>query len=296
VQALPLIIAFIVTLVIAPPGLRALAAGPLARENYRGLRVACPLGLIVLAAAVVALIALALIQQLAGGTVLRPELGWVLIYALGVAALGLADDAILGGARGLRGHASAVLRGEFSTGALKAVGAIGLALYVMTTRRTLAGPLVSGVVPLPLRAPSTGHVLLGAAVLVLATNAFNLFDLRPGRAVKVFVLLGAGLTLGSLNVHPLWALGLFAGPLVVIGAYDIRELGMLGDTGSSTVGAVAGAWLILTLSTAGQLVALSVLAAVTAYGELRSISELVDRTPILRQLDSIGRPRDAIDS
>jgi hypothetical protein len=29
---------------------------------------------------------------------------------------------------------------------------------------------------------------------------------------------------------------------------------------------------------------------VTVYGELRSISALVERTPVLRQLDSLGRP------
>jgi hypothetical protein len=50
-------------------------------------------------------------------------------------------------------------------------------------------------------------------------------------------------------------------------------------------------WLVLTLSEAGQLVALALLLIVTLYGELRSISALVERTPGLRQLDSWGRPR-----
>ena len=40
----------------------------------------------------------------------------------------------------------------------------------------------------------------------------------------------------------------------------------------------------------GQLVALALLAAITLYGELRSISALVERTPGLRELDSWGRP------
>ena len=65
---------------------------------------------------------------------------------------------------------------------------------------------------------------------------------------------------------------------------------MLGDTGASLLGAIAGLWLVLTLSGAGQLVALGVLAAVAVYGELRSLSELIERTPGLRQLDSLGRP------
>jgi UDP-N-acetylmuramyl pentapeptide phosphotransferase/UDP-N-acetylglucosamine-1-phosphate transferase len=66
---------------------------------------------------------------------------------------------------------------------------------------------------------------------------------------------------------------------------------MLGDTGSNVLGALAGAWLVLTLSTGGDAIALVVLAAATAYGEFRSISAFVERTPGLRELDSIGRPR-----
>jgi UDP-N-acetylmuramyl pentapeptide phosphotransferase/UDP-N-acetylglucosamine-1-phosphate transferase len=65
---------------------------------------------------------------------------------------------------------------------------------------------------------------------------------------------------------------------------------MLGDSGASLLGALAGLWLVLTLSGVGQLIALGLLAAVTLYGELRSISELVERTPLLRELDSWGRP------
>ncbi len=274
-EALPFFTAMFAAFLIAPAALRALGEGPLARENYRGRLLACPLGVVIMAAALCALIPLAIAQQAAGG-VLRPELGWIAVYVLGAGFVGLADDALADrGARGWRGHAAAVLRGQFSTGALKAAGAAGLALYVMA--RPGAG---------------TARFLLGAAVLVLATNAFNLLDLRPGRAFKAFVILGAGLTLGSADLLPLWAVGLFVGPVLVVGIYDVRELGLLGDTGANAVGALAGAWLVLTLSDAGLAVALLVLAAITAYGEFRSISELVERTPGLRHLDSWGRPRD----
>ncbi|MCA1688924.1 MAG: hypothetical protein LC720_00255 [Actinobacteria bacterium] len=273
-QALPLFTAMFAAFLIAPAALRALDDGSLARENYRGRMLACPLGLVIVAAAVGALIPLAVAQQAAGG-VLGPEFGWIAVYVLGVAFLGLADDALADRARGWRGHAAAVMRGEFSTGALKAVGSAGLALYAM------ARPDVGA-----------GRFALGAAVLVLATNAFNLVDLRPGRAVKAFVLLGVGLTLGSGDLVPLWAVGLFVGPVLVVGIYDVRELGLLGDTGANVVGAVAGAWLVLTLSDVGLAIALLGLAGITAYGEFRSISEFVERTPGLRHLDSVGRPRD----
>ena len=156
---------------------------------------------------------------------------------------------------------------------VKALGAVGLALFAA---RYLG--------------LSTGRWLLAVAVLVLCTNAFNLLDLRPGRALKVFVVLGAALTAGSGQVRTLWALGLFAAPALVAGAYDLRERAMLGDTGANLIGAVGGLWLVLTLSGTGQAVALGVLLAITLYGELRSISGLVDRTPGLRYLDSLGRP------
>ena len=53
---------------------------------------------------------------------------------------------------------------------------------------------------------------------------------------------------------------------------------------------MAGLWLVLSLSATGQVVALALLAAISVYGELRSISELVEGTPGLRGLDSWGRP------
>jgi len=165
------------------------------------------------------------------------------------------------------------LRGELSTGALKAAGSLGLALLAMSF-------LEQG----------NGRWLLAAGVLVLATNLFNLLDLRPGRASKAFVLLGAGLTIGAWEVRPLWGLGLFVGPALIAGVYDLRERAMLGDTGANLLGALAGLWLVLTLSGTGQLIALALLVIVTVYGELRSISTLVERTPGLRELDSWGRP------
>ena len=78
--------------------------------------------------------------------------------------------------------------------------------------------------------------------------------------------------------------------MLVVGLYDLRERAMLGDTGSNLIGALAGLWVVLALGTTGQAIALAVALAITIYGEFRSISALVERTPLLRQLDSIGRP------
>jgi UDP-GlcNAc:undecaprenyl-phosphate GlcNAc-1-phosphate transferase len=274
VQALPFVVALVVAMLIAPSARASLAEGGLIRPNYRGDLLPFPFGFVIIAAATFALAPLALLDRLVDSEVFAPGFGIVLIYALGVGFLGLADDALSGPSRGWRGHGKVVLSGAFSTGALKAVGALGLALFV-------ALGLTAG--------QGWGEYLLAAAVLVLATNLFNLLDLRPGRSVKAFVLLGAGLSIGAWDTDALQAVGLFAGPVLVVGLYDVRERAMLGDTGSNLIGALAGLWLVLTLGTTGQIVALVVLAAITAYGEFRSISSLVESTPGLRHLDSLGR-------
>jgi UDP-GlcNAc:undecaprenyl-phosphate GlcNAc-1-phosphate transferase len=278
VRALPLICSFLAALIITPAACRSLVAGPLARENFRGVRLAAPLGIPIVAAALLALAPLALAQKLAGGTLLLPELTWIAAFVLGVALLGLVDDALSGPGRGWRGHFGALRAGQPDTGVLKAIGTLALALVVM------------------LGAGGTERFLLGAAVLVLATNVFNLVDLRPGRAVKGLIVIGAVLTIASGDVRPLWALGLFVGPALVVGFYDLREQGMLGDTGASLLGALAGVWLVLTLSATGLIFAVVALAGISVYGEFHSISALIDRAPLLRQLDSLGRVSDALDA
>ena len=273
-HALPLALATVLAALLAPFLLRALIAGGHVKANYRDRGVAFPFGVLSVAGAALALIPLALVERLERASVFHPETLTVAVYVLGVAFLGLVDDTLAGQSRGWRGHGRALLHRQLSTGALKAAGSLGLALYAMTYMGL-----------------STGRWLLGSAVLVLATNAFNLLDLRPGRATKVFVLLGIGLTVGAASVRPLWALGLFVGPASIAGVYDLRERAMLGDTGANLLGALAGLWLVLTLSGLGQAIALAVLVSITVYGELRSISELVERVPLLRWLDSWGAPR-----
>jgi UDP-GlcNAc:undecaprenyl-phosphate GlcNAc-1-phosphate transferase len=278
-RALPLLLALAIAALLVQPTLRALRVGGHTRLNYRARELPHPLGVLVLVAALLALVPLVLIERIAHTTILYQQLIPVSVYVLGVACLGLIDDTLgdppgaAPGPRGWRGHGAAALRGELSTGTVKAVGSLGLALLVTDYAN-----------------PSVGRWLLAAAVLVLATNALNLLDLRPGRAIKVFVLIGAGLTIGVRELRPLWTLGLFVGPALVAGAYDLREEAMLGDTGANPLGALAGLWLVITLGQTGQLIALALLVIVTVYGELSSISELVSRVPLLRGLDSWGRP------
>ena len=271
---LPLAIALVVAALVAPGLVRGLGAQGFARENYRGAQVAFPAGIAIPLVAMLALVPLSLVAEIADTEVFRPGTQAAVMYVIGVALLGLLDDLVGSDApaRGWRGHARATVSGGLSTGALKAVGSLGLALFAL---------MGTGA--------NTGEYLLAVGVLVVATNLFNLLDLRPGRSAKALVLLGLALSVGAMDAGPLWTVGLFLGPILVLLPLDLREVGMLGDTGSNAIGAVAGLWLVLTLSVTGQAIALAIMAAVTIYGEFRSIAALIDRTPGLRHLDSLGR-------
>ena len=288
-QSLPLIVSFAVAAMVVPAFLRALREQGFVTTNYRGLHLPFPTGAAVPVAALLALIPLAAIQELSDVTIFKSGAYPAVTYVTGVALLGLLDDFVGSGLfsggrlernrdapeappRGWRGHATEILGGGFSTGAAKAAGSLGLALFALSGQGRTAA-----------------EYLVAAGVLVLATNLFNLLDLRPGRSAKALIILGAALTLGAWDPQGLWTVGLFLGPVLVLLPFDLKERGMLGDTGSNAIGAVAGLWLVATLSTTGQAIALVVMAVATVYGEFRSISALIERTPGLRQIDSLGR-------
>jgi UDP-GlcNAc:undecaprenyl-phosphate/decaprenyl-phosphate GlcNAc-1-phosphate transferase len=269
----------LLAVLVVPAGARGLARAGLTRVNYRDENLVFPLGAVLVTASLVSLAPLAVLNDRAGLDLLEPDLRRWIVYLIGIAFLGLLDDSLgLGSSpdtpRGWRGHASAILGGELSTGAVKALGALALAAYVVT---------------------GTGNEWLGyardVALLILATNLFNLLDLRGGRVEKALFLLGAGFCVIGWTLAPIELLGIFVGPFVVGIVLTLKNRAMLGDTGSNLAGAIAGIWMLTELDPTGRLVALVVVLAITAYGEFRSISETIEKIPPLRFIDSLGRAK-----
>jgi UDP-GlcNAc:undecaprenyl-phosphate/decaprenyl-phosphate GlcNAc-1-phosphate transferase len=270
-------LAIAISLFLVPAGARGLRDAGLVRENYRGALLAFPLGAVLATAALVTLAPLAFLNDRADLDLLEPGLRQWLPYLLGIAFLGFLDDALGRGEavatpRGWRGHWAALRAGSLSTGAIKALGALALAAYVVSGRGLESWRYL-------------GDVLL----LILTTNLFNLLDLRPGRAEKALALLAVGLCLGAWTFEPLEMLGIFAGPVLVGAWLTLGERAMLGDTGSNLIGAIAGVWLLTVLDGDSRLVALAIVLVLTIYGEIRSISATIDSVPPLRWLDSLGR-------
>jgi hypothetical protein len=279
VVAVPSLLSLALAAALAPAALALLGRGELIRANYRGARLPCPIGVLLPAAACLALAAISAVEAASGVELLGEATRAAAVFVVGVSLLGLIDD-LLGTAqdapRGVRSHLRALARGRPSTGVVKAVGTVVLALGALSGEG-----LGTGV--------GTAELLISAALLTLATHTWNLLDLRPGRAIKALLLLGAAVTLGSRDAEPLTAVGPLLMPFLVLLPLDLRERGMLGDAGASAAGAVAGLLLVLTLSTGAQAIALGVLGAFALVGEVRSLNAAVDRSAPLRRLDSLGR-------
>ena len=196
-----------------------------------------------------------------------------LVAVGGAAGFGVVDDlADRGGSKGLRGHLRALARGEVTTGGLKVAG-IG------------ATGLVAAALALGPRARMR-DVLPAAALVAGTANLLNLFDLRPGRALKV-ALLPAPLALVPAPAGPLVAA--VAGPALALLPEDLGEHAMLGDAGANAAGALLGVAMLAGTGPRGRAAALAGVVALTLASEKVSFTRVIEATPGLREFDRLGR-------
>jgi UDP-GlcNAc:undecaprenyl-phosphate/decaprenyl-phosphate GlcNAc-1-phosphate transferase len=213
----------------------------------------------------------------------------------GAVAFGALDDLKGSGKRrGLRGHLGALAHGEVTTGAVKlaGIGATGVAAALL------------------LRCP--GESLLDCAVnaglIAGAANLLNLFDLRPGRAIKVAALAagaigaasaaagggasGSGAAGGSAaggGGRGIAAVAIPAGAALGVLPEDLGERAMLGDAGANALGAMLGVAAASSLGRPGRAGVLAGIVALTAASEKVSFTKVIARTPALNWLDMLGR-------
>ena len=127
-------------------------------------------------------------------------------------------------------------------------------------------------------------MLVGGGVVAAAANVANLFDLRPGRALKVVLGCSVPLLAGGRG-----SAAVSVGSSLAILPDDLAGRSMLGDTGANAAGALVGAALLEQAGLRGRLVALGVLTGLTLASERISFTSVIESTPVLRELDALGR-------
>ena len=118
--------------------------------------------------------------------------------------------------------------------------------------------------------------LSGALLVGLAANALNQLDTGPGRALKAYTLAALPLRAPLL-------------PAVMLAPYDLREMAMLGDSGSNALGALLGLSSVDRFTGRSRWLAIGALAGLNLLGERTSLGDAIERTPGLGALDRLGR-------
>ena len=203
---------------------------------------------------------------------------WLLCLALYIFSMmamffaGALDDLI--GNRnvsGLKGHFKSLFKGELTTGGFKALfgGFVGLVVSVCISS-------------------SIVDIIVNTLIIALSTNLMNLFDLRPGRAIKAYlvIMIPIYITLtGYTKVFPLLIL-----PNVL--AYfntDLKARGMMGDTGSNVLGISIGVLMAFGYGIKVRVAWLVFLILMHLITEKFSLTKIIEKNKVLKFIDDLGR-------
>jgi UDP-GlcNAc:undecaprenyl-phosphate/decaprenyl-phosphate GlcNAc-1-phosphate transferase len=204
----------------------------------------------------------------------------VAVAGVGSGVVGAYDDHFgTTQAKGFRGHLRALRSGDVTSGMIKILG-VGLSAAAAAVMIQYARP---GCPKLVCRVLDG---LLDTALIAATANLTNLLDLRPGRAAKATILLGAGL-LGS-GAAP--AVGAAAGSMPT----DLAARSMLGDCGANALGAAVATAAAQSLPRPFRLLAFGAVAALNVASERVSFTDVIERTPLLHRLDQLGRAATAV--
>lgn len=178
--------------------------------------------------------------------------------------------------KGLRGHLGALLQGRLTTGGLKVLGISGSALLA-----SAAGT--------PRTARTTfGHVVdigLNGALIGGTANLINLFDLRPGRALKAGAAASLPFALGGAGA----ATGALLGAAAAAAPGDLGEKDMLGDGGANALGALVGSQIAFGTPRAVRWAALAGVVGLMLASEKVSFSAVIAQNEWLNKVDMLGR-------
>ena len=239
------------------------------RPNYKGEMIPVSMGIVFLPMIIINGIILAFF------TVDFISLSCLFIFIFGMMAMfvaGIIDDTI--GNRdvsGLKGHFKSLFKGTLTTGGFKALfgGFVGLIISVSISKDII-------------------DIVVNTLVIALSTNLMNLFDLRPGRAIKVYlvIMITIFFTLsGYIQILPL----LILPNVLAYFNFDLKAKAMMGDTGSNVLGISIGILMVLGYTLKVRIVWLVFLVLIHLLTEKFSLTKIIEKNKVLNFIDRLGR-------
>lgn len=173
--------------------------------------------------------------------------------------------------KGFKGHIKALARGKVTTGIIKA--ATGF----------LTGALVAFLIGGPI-----AIIVLKTLVFALAVNFFNLLDLRPGRALKAYLLVVFIFTLFIKSPYNKISIVAIL-PTFSLLYFDLYQKAMLGDAGSNILGGIIGFLIIAFLPNSLVYIAFVLFILLNLAAEKWSFTEIIENNSFLKWFDNLGR-------
>ena len=171
----------------------------------------------------------------------------IFIFLFGLVSMffaGILDD-IIGNrdVSGLKGHFKSLLNGKLTTGGFKALfgGFIGLVISIAISKNIY-------------------DIVINTLIIALSTNLMNLLDLRPGRAIKGYLLI-----------------------------QDLKAKAMMGDTGSNVLGISIGILFVMGYPLKVRLIWLAFLIFIHILTEKYSLTKIIENNKFLNFIDKLGR-------
>ena len=245
-----------------------LIKGRVVKKNYNNIEIPVGMGIALIPIIIINISLLIVFSQHTNESLLV-----FLIGILAMAFVGIIDD--LMGNRddtGFRGHLGNLLKGRLTTGGLKAItgGMIALFISIFLTSDVLL-------------------IIINTILIGLMTNLLNLFDLRPGRALKVYLLLGLILFIMGITIESKLIFVIVLGFCLVYLPQDLKAKSMLGDVGSNTLGMSLGIISVVSLSLPMKLIVVLFLLTIHIIAEKYSLTQIIKKVHILDILDQLGR-------
>lgn len=260
---------FVISKLLMPMFLHLLYDANSVRSNYRGENIPVSIGIVFIPVMVINVIYLVFIN----GS--KHESLEAFVFFAGVVSMGLAGllDDLLGNrdVSGLKGHFKKMFKGELTTGGFKAAfgGMIAFAISLF----------VGG---------GIGNIVMNTLIIALCTNFINLLDLRPGRAIKGFLV-----TSFIFIINPIYStfrallLGLIGATLSYL-PYDLKAKSMMGDVGSNILGISLG--MVCVSSSFNVRIGMFIfLIGIHIYTEKYSLTKTIEKVKLLKYLDEMGR-------
>ncbi|MGL5717007.1 MAG: glycosyl transferase [Paraclostridium sp.] len=264
-----LLIGVLGTYLVIPFFRNMLVSSEVIRPNYKKDMIPVSMGLVFLPMIVINGIILAFFTNE------YKDLLYLFMYMFGLIAMclvGMLDD-IIGNrdVSGLKGHFKSLLKGNLTTGGFKALfgGFVGLIISIAISKNII-------------------DICINTLIIALSTNLMNLLDLRPGRAIKVHLLISAIIFLTIIG-YPKGLLLLLVPSVIVYFSHDLKAKAMMGDTGSNVLGISIGILIAMGYGINIRIFWLVFLVFIHILTEKYSLTKIIEKNKFLNFIDKLGR-------